>query len=146
MLGARWPDDGFRKSRWDGTVRIWDWNPGTKLATCRSVLSVTQMVHSVAIFCDSELVVAGCQDGRLRLWNMGTGALVACSGDGHTKWINELVLSQGGVNDSAPFILSTSPDGMIKRWDYTLDHLQCSKTYVGHKVSTYCFQRCAKQN
>ncbi|MFC5250208.1 NB-ARC domain-containing protein, partial [Streptomyces nigrescens] len=58
----------------DGTVRIWDWASGTRIASLTGHVSE---VHSVVIAPDSSWFATTSYDGEVRVWDRASGACTA---------------------------------------------------------------------
>lgn len=53
----------------DQTVRLWDWASGTPV----QVLPQDAWATSLAFSPDGRVLLVGCEDGQLRLWDVQTG-------------------------------------------------------------------------
>jgi hypothetical protein len=73
---------------------------------------------------DGKLIVSGASDGRVRLWNAGTGGCVR-SLEGHAGAATAVALSA-----DAQHVLSAGDDRTIRLW--SLAHGQCVRTLEGH--------------
>jgi eukaryotic-like serine/threonine-protein kinase len=76
-----------------GEIKLWDAATLTPL-TLR-LDGATGNVFNGALSPDGKLLAAGCRDLRIRLWNIGTGALIATL-EGHTGPIRQVVFSPDG--------------------------------------------------
>jgi WD40 repeat protein len=118
----------------DGTVWIWD--PATKKTARELCEKSAEGVTSLAFSPDDRLLAAGCEDGKVRLWDVGTGNVlrtipvhdrpshalpVAFSPDGK-------VLACGSYNDDR-----------LHFWDVRTGKPLLSKPVVSGAVMTLCF-------
>jgi WD40 repeat protein len=114
----------------DGTVRIWDAATGAKLRVLkgrsRSVgaLAFTSdgqpiicadwdklSVNTVAFSADSQLIVSGCSDGTVRIWDAATGAEQRVL-RAHSHSVNAVAFSPDGR-----LIVLDSDDNTVRVWD-----------------------------
>jgi hypothetical protein len=130
----------------DGTARVWDMTvePGMPSALTR-VLSIDEPdvdggVTSVAISPDGRLVAAGSLDTAVRIWDVGTGALLHKL-LGHKNSVYSVIFNPDGSG-----LISSSLDKTLKYWDVrTLarrepgrkdkdEKIPCLMNFTGHKV------------
>ncbi|MCX4920003.1 NB-ARC domain-containing protein [Streptomyces sp. NBC_00687] len=79
----------------DGTVRIW--NATAERAThVETDASYTGLVDSVAVSPDGTWIAAGCDDGRVRFWNVATG-LITAVWSAYTGWVTAVAVSPDGT-------------------------------------------------
>eukprot|EP00301_Raphidiophrys_heterophryoidea_P011292 c1712_g1_i2.p1 GENE.c1712_g1_i2~~c1712_g1_i2.p1 ORF type:complete len:317 (+),score=78.60 c1712_g1_i2:45-953(+) len=110
----------------DGGVTVFD------LATMKQHLKLeghNKTVRTLAFTGDSSTLVTGCDDMRIKLFDMRAGQiqgnlLDTCSG--HASW----VLSVACTPDSKSFVTGSS-DNTVKVWD--ISKRECTKTFNEHK-------------
>lgn len=69
-------------------------------------------VNSVAVTSKGDKAVTGSFDGRVRLWNVGTGALLQTYVPEHKYWVWRVALSPSNNK-----LASASGDGTVNVWD-----------------------------
>ena len=94
---------GVASAGQDRTARVWKLDGSV---TCTHTLSHPAKVYSVCA--SADLVVTGCQDGKVRLFSLPTGALTRAL-DGHRSWCNTVRLL-------GSLLISGSTDCSIKVW------------------------------
>ncbi|KAF8174635.1 WD40-repeat-containing domain protein [Mycena galopus ATCC 62051] len=123
----------------DGTVRIWDMEGGEDSsmrifaapedqAPSNSPADTDTGVLSVAISPDGVLVAAGCVDAVVRIWSVGTGALMEQL-RGHQNSVHSVVFTRDGHG-----IVSGSLDNTLKYWDLRGGKpIQCTTNFLGRR-------------
>lgn len=98
--------DGMITLRQLDTARI-----GTKPTFTLALSGNLSSVASLFISPDDQILVAGCTDGNVKLWQLATGELVNIL-HGHTAPVTSVVFSL-----NSPTLISGSADGTIRTWD-----------------------------
>jgi WD40 repeat protein len=86
-----------------------------------------------------QVLVGGCIDGQVKLWDLYTG-LSASSQDasageeGHSGGISAMDIPRNAPHVSDAWLLTASIDKKIKLWASLPMSLSCVQTWVGHKV------------
>ena len=94
----------------DGTVRLWDADSGTALATLRGHEG---WVRAVAFDPTEGRLASAGQDGAVRLWDAATGAELATL-RGHEGWVLAVAFDPAGGR-----LASAGEDGTVRLWDAT---------------------------
>jgi WD40 repeat protein/serine/threonine protein kinase len=112
-----WTPDGKRLVSVGTTVRDTPFTAPGEIKLCDAATltpltlrleGATDKVFSGALSPDGKLLAAGCRDRRIRLWNIGTGELIATL-EGHTgDYVRQVVFSPDGKHLSSRAMLSTS--------------------------------------
>ncbi|MCO5970454.1 WD40 repeat domain-containing serine/threonine protein kinase [Actinoallomurus soli] len=89
-------------------------------------------VGSVAFSADGKILVGGCDDGKVRLWNVATKTDFA-SLVGHTRSVGPVAISHDGKT-----IASGSEDSTIRLWN-TVDRTAFATIAPGAKTDQLCF-------
>ena len=76
----------------------------------RTLTGHTDVVVSVALSADSQLVASSSWDGTVRLWRTGDGGMLRTL-DGHTLDVNVVAIAPDGQS-----LVSGSSDGTIRIW------------------------------
>jgi WD40 repeat protein len=100
--------DGQRllSASWDGTVRIWKVNNGTKM----DELSPSRPIRFATLSPDGQLLAISTYDPTIQLWRLSDNTLLRTL-RGHRDWVHEVVFSPDGK-----FLISGSKDGTVKVW------------------------------
>jgi WD40 repeat protein len=100
--------DGQRllSASWDGTVRIWKVNDGTKM----DELSPSRPIRFATLSPDGQLLAISTYDPTIQLWRLSDKTLFRTL-RGHRDWVHEVVFSPDGK-----FLISGSKDGTVKVW------------------------------
>jgi WD40 repeat protein len=100
--------DGQRllSASWDGTVRIWKVNDGTKM----DELSPSRPIRFATLSPDGQLLAISTYDPTIQLWRLSDKTLLRTL-RGHKDWVHEVVFSPDGK-----FLISGSKDGTVKVW------------------------------
>lgn len=122
----------------DKTMRLWDLNTQTPLATC---LGHTHWVLAVAWAPDGSLVASGSHDNTLRVWTTEAGSGTNQEKQaktvlkGHRKWVTSLAWEPLHRTEGRGCrrLVSSSKDGTAKIWDAITG--QCLTTLSGHAAS-----------
>ncbi|CAJ1389268.1 unnamed protein product [Effrenium voratum] len=91
----------------DGTVRLWNLKEGVLVARLRQE-SDESSIHSVAFSADGELIVAGCGDKNVKVWNVGGEQLLSLAG--HEDIVQSVAVTADGR------ALSCSHDKTLRVW------------------------------
>ncbi|MBW4670871.1 MAG: WD40 repeat domain-containing protein [Cyanomargarita calcarea GSE-NOS-MK-12-04C] len=110
-------------------IKVWGLSPGVGLLTCEpellhSLTGHTHIVRSLAVSSDSKLLVSGCGDKTIKIWNLETGELIRTL-TGHRDGVYAIALSPDDK-----IIASGSADKTIKLWYAKTGELL--GTFVGH--------------
>jgi len=97
----------FASGSADGTVRLWDFSSGKRLATLKNGSSV----YGLSFTPDGSRLATACADNAIRLWDVATGDEVA-ELRGHTDYVHALSFSPDGTR-----IVSASGDFTLRVWD-----------------------------
>ena len=96
------PDGLLASGSEDATIRLWDTSPGaieslSPPATLpwQAVFSFEDWVNSVVFSPDGGTLASGSGDGLVRLWDVGTGELLAAL-EGHTNTVHSVAFSPDG--------------------------------------------------
>jgi glucose repression regulatory protein TUP1 len=132
----------------DGTARVWELTvePGMPSPITR-VLSIDEpdvdgCIASIAISPNDRFIAAGSIDSAVRIWDVGTGALLHKL-LGHKNPVYSVIFNPDGSG-----LISSSLDKTLKYWDVrNLTHLEpsgrdkdkdetipCLRNFTGHKV------------
>jgi WD40 repeat protein len=100
----------------NSAVQVWDVATGMEVHTMRvydadSHEPSESEFTSVAFSLDSQWIVSGGEDYRVRLWNATTGEQ-HCVMNGHTGPVRSVTISPDGI-----FIVSCSDDSTLRVWD-----------------------------
>ncbi|KAL5503814.1 hypothetical protein ACEPAH_7885 [Sanghuangporus vaninii] len=95
----------------DNTVRIWDVNGSTEIAS-REFEAHTNMVTSVAFSADGKRIVSGSWDYTIHIWDADTGKHLVGPFKGHTHWVLSVSFSPDSKH-----VLSSSEDETIRIWN-----------------------------
>jgi WD40 repeat protein len=100
--------DGQRllSASWDGTVRIWKVNDGTKM----DELSLSRPIRFATLSPDGQLLAISTYEPTIQLWQFSDKTLLRTL-RGHKDWVHEVVFSPNGK-----FLISGSKDGTVKVW------------------------------
>jgi WD40 repeat protein len=114
----------------DAGVHLWE--PGRSPRRARAFLSGASFlspglqVRSVAFLPRRRVLAVGYQDGKIRLWDIGTRRQLGSPLQGHTDAVADLAISADGSR-----ILSGSADSTIRLWNVR-DHRQLGPPLTGH--------------
>ena len=103
-----------------GIIELWNLGSGKPLCT----LEPSVAVYSVAIAFDCQMLVGGCSDNTIKLWNPATSGLVRTF-SGHSGEVYAIALSPDGQT-----LASGSSDATIKLWN--LETGELLDTLSGH--------------
>ena len=95
-------------SWWDNTVKLWDVETATNIATFEGH---GHEVRSVSFSPDGRTVASASDDHTVRLWDVATGSHLATF-EGHDSWVRAVDFSPDGRT-----VVSASVDSTIKLWD-----------------------------
>jgi WD40 repeat protein/GTPase SAR1 family protein len=95
----------------DGSLKVWDIESGTCLATYRGHLDY---VCSVAVSQNNERALSGSGDHTLKLWNLISGECITTF-ENHTADVLSVAMTPDGKR-----AISSSNDGTIKIWNLDL--------------------------
>jgi WD40 repeat protein len=120
--------DGRRavSGSYDKTVRVWDLDAGTCVATLQGH---STPVRSVAVTADGRRAVSGSYDKAVRVWDLDAGRCVATL-QGHTNGVSGVAVTADGRR-----AVSSSDDKMMRVWD--LDAGTCVATLQGHSTPVW---------
>ena len=109
----------------DKTVKVWDLEAGTCLATLQGH---TDRVISVAITPDGKRILSAADDNSVRVWAASSGQELAKL-DGHVGWVRSVV----ALRDNAR-ALSGGYDNTLRLWDLAsgthLKTIECGTDYA----------------
>jgi WD40 repeat protein len=123
FYSVAWSPDGSRalSGSQDKTVRVWDVERGSSLATLRGH---THSVWSVAWSPDSSRAISGSWDRTIRIWDVKSRDCLATL-EGHAAEILSVACSPDGTR-----VLSGSKDTTLRIWD--LQSGRCLGMLEGH--------------
>ncbi|MFA0755615.1 MAG: hypothetical protein YPKNTGVA_001122 [Candidatus Fervidibacter sp.] len=100
--------DGQRllSASWDGTVRVWEVNDGTKM----DEISFGRPIRFATLSPDGQLLAISTYDPTIQLWRLSDKTLLRTL-TGHKDWVHEVFFSPDGK-----FLISGSKDGTVKVW------------------------------
>jgi ribosome assembly protein 4 len=119
----------------DKTMRLWDLNTQTPIATC---VGHTHWVLAVAWAPDGHAVATGSHDNTLKIWGIGReqdGKDAKVTLRGHKKWVTSLAWQpmHRTKNRGCRKLVSSSKDNTAKIWDSVTG--KCVTTLSGHSSS-----------
>jgi WD40 repeat protein len=130
VLAAKLSNHCIYTSSGDKSIRIWDKNSGKLLRTLEGVASMAQFQIRVDTAGTRQLVGA-CTDTKVRIYNIETGAELACL-EGHINVVCSVQLLEPDQSDAGPLrIASASYDGTVRLWTLpqpTLTSWECVRT------------------
>jgi WD40 repeat protein len=121
-MTARQQGDDLLAEIWGraGPRRPWTvpWAKWSPVATHRTV-HAPSWVHSVALgpLDDKPVIVSGCGDGTVRLWDFASGRPLCEPLRGHEGTVRSVAV---GTLDGRPVIVSGGADGTVRVWDLGL--------------------------
>ncbi|KAG2038629.1 WD40-repeat-containing domain protein [Suillus americanus] len=95
----------------DGSLRLWDLESGAQIGEDWQDDEDKTGVRSMELSPNGKTVASGCDDGKVRLWNVETREVVA-KWTGHTDLVGALCWSADGSR-----VASGSWDGTARVWD-----------------------------
>ena len=108
----------------DKTIRIWDW----KNANCLSYLKAhNNWVKSICQF-NSQILLSGSDDRKIRIWNLNLELLEELEGHEHS------VRAFCKIDDN--YFASGGFDNTIKIWDF--NKKECINSLKGHISNVIC--------
>jgi WD40 repeat protein len=116
-------------------VEIFEAATGQRRATLTNNSSVVSLTFSL----DDSLLVTGCDDRSVNIWDLKTGGLVNTL-KGHTNWVASVALSPCGT-----MIASSSGDHTARIWN--ISFLDCHCVLEGHSghVNTVCWSATGRE-
>lgn len=98
----------------DGFIEVWDSVTGKLKKDLSYQAEETFMMHDEAVLClgfsrDSELLVSGSKDGKIKVWKIQSGQCLRRYDRAHEQGVTSVVLSKDGSQ-----VLSGSFDGTIR--------------------------------
>jgi WD40 repeat protein len=91
----------------EDVLKIWNFEKSQLAVNLRSHSKITAAVFSP----DGKAIFAGCRNGEIQVWDLGTGLSKALIG--HTSAITALAISPNGQR-----LVSGGYDGMVKIWGH----------------------------
>jgi WD40 repeat protein len=121
----------------DGTVRVWDLATGKQIAPANRRLlllltrfrSLAYSMYSFSISADGRRAVSGGEDGRVRVWDLETGAAVHVL-PGHRYGVKAVAVSADGRR-----AVSGGWDGTLRMWDLEVGMVVHALAGLGGRVS-----------
>jgi WD40 repeat protein len=101
----------------DHTIKIWDTVSNGKLQ--KTIQGYTNRIWSTAFSTCGKRLVSGCEDNRIRVWNVQTKQCIQTL-QKHTDWVWSVVFSPDGKK-----IASASEDNTIYLWNLKDDKWVC---------------------
>lgn len=94
-----------------GEIYTWNIHQDVELRQPRLLHCTDQLLRTVALHPEEEILASGGDDGIIRLWDFHTGHFI-CPLTGHTNWIRKVIFSPDGR-----YLASSSEDGTVRIWD-----------------------------
>ncbi|KAK4127395.1 hypothetical protein N657DRAFT_208844 [Parathielavia appendiculata] len=118
----------------DATIRVRDAETATRVYT----LSTSSGAKSVAISYEHSVLVGGCADGQVRLWDLMTGNQFPyqTGKDGHSGGIFAVDIPHNTKpkSDRSTQVITASVDKTIKLWTSSANFLVCIRAWTSHRV------------
>ena len=111
----------FISSGNDPIIRLWDVDSGECIRTFEGHSNV---ILSIALCKQSNILASGSVDHTIRLWDINTGECLKVF-QGHSNWISSVTFNRQGN-----FLASGSYDQTVKFWN--INTYQCFKTFQGY--------------
>lgn len=93
-------------------VQVWDLpKVGQRDPSRERLVLGNERAEAIAVAALGNLLASGYRDGKIRLWDIDTGRLVACL-EGHQREVQALTFQAGGT-----MLASGSRDGSVRLWD-----------------------------
>ena len=106
---------------WDGKVRFWKVNDGTKI----DEIHFGRSIRFATLSPDGQLLAISTYDPTIQIWRLSEKTLLRTL-KGHKDWVHEVAFSPNGK-----FLISGSKDGTVKVWRISDGSLV--RTLSGHQ-------------
>jgi WD40 repeat protein len=111
----------------DNAVRIWDVKSGKQLVTLSKRYFTP--VTSIAFSPDDRILVSGCYDKTVRVWDLITGGLIKIM-IGHKGVVTSVAISRNGKT-----LITASADNTVRLWDIRRETQQTIGNFGGGVTS-----------
>jgi len=106
----------------DGSVKLWDWEAGAYLSTCKGH---TSSVNDVSYNCSGSLLASCSSDLSIKLWDAEMEYACVKTIRGHDHAISAVLF----LPPSAAVLASASRDGTVKLWSVKTGFVQDTLTH-----------------